>query len=85
MADERAIIAALSRTLNVCESTGKFPFNSRHFFKVGEWEYAFHGIYRFVEENSVFKPQIREDYCMLLKYFEDVIAKKGVRLPKYEW
>ena len=69
--------------LHACEATGHFPFNSRHFYRVGEWEIAFNGIYRFVEGNAAFKAELGPLYLSVLDELEPCLNRD--RLPILSW
>lgn len=72
-----------------CERTGKFNFNSRRFASVGEFDLAFHGIYRFVEGNPEFKSELGEDYIWLktalLKNGRLTTEESLAKLKIYKW
>lgn len=84
MIKRRNTVAAITdQIINKCEETGVFPFNSRHFCSVGEYELAFDGIYRFVEGNEKFKTDLGDDY-LWLKH-EICPNKDFSRHPIYKW
>ena len=79
----RRVAVITNQIVEICEATGEFAFNSRHFCSVGEYELAFDGLYRFIEGNPKFKAELGDDYTWL----KEVLCpnKDFSRHPIFKW
>lgn len=73
----------VEKMLIACEETKQFPFNSRYFFKVGEWELAFKGVYRFMSGNDAFRQSFEPEFTELCEHLKDEWRLEG--LEKHAW